>query len=159
MENRWFMSFQALDSPRGFSKELLNVKWGRGVVGCCKHLGMVILCSCSYPMWAWSWCSCEPSTRETLFCVLQLLISVWMEKCHTLKGQSLENGLSCIFQTIGSLLGGDMCACSVVSNSLRPHGLACQAPLSLGFSRQEYWSGLLFPGDLPDPEIKPASPT
>ena len=30
----------------------------------------------------------------------------------------------------------------------------CQAPLSMGFSRQEYWSGLPFPspGDLPDPE-------
>ena len=34
---------------------------------------------------------------------------------------------------------------SVVSDSLCPHGLACQAPLSLGFSRQEYLSGLLFP--------------
>ena len=36
---------------------------------------------------------------------------------------------------------------------------ACQAPLSLGFSRQEYWSGLPCPppGDLPDPGIKPAS--
>ena len=36
---------------------------------------------------------------------------------------------------------------SVMSNSLPPHGLyvACQAPLSMGFSRQEYWSGLLFP--------------
>ena len=35
-----------------------------------------------------------------------------------------------------------------------------QAPLSMGFSRQEYWSGLpcLPPGDLPDPGIKPASP-
>ena len=35
--------------------------------------------------------------------------------------------------------------------------IACQAPLSVGFSRQEYWSGLLFPspGDLPDPRIKP----
>ena len=34
-----------------------------------------------------------------------------------------------------------------------------QAPLSMGFSRQEYWSGLPFPtpGDLPDPGIKPAS--
>ena len=38
--------------------------------------------------------------------------------------------------------------------------LAHQAPLSLGFSRQEHWSGLPFPlpGDLPNPEIKPASP-
>ena len=38
--------------------------------------------------------------------------------------------------------------------------VAHQAPLSLGFSRQEYWSGLpcLPPGDLPTPGIKPASP-
>ena len=34
------------------------------------------------------------------------------------------------------------------------------APLSMGFSRQEYWSGLPFPspGDLPDPGIEPMSP-
>ena len=38
--------------------------------------------------------------------------------------------------------------------------VACQAPLSMGFSRQEYWSGLPFlsPGDLPDPGIEPGSP-
>ena len=38
--------------------------------------------------------------------------------------------------------------------------IVCQAPLSMGFSRQEYWSGLPcpLPGDLPDPRIKPASP-
>ena len=38
---------------------------------------------------------------------------------------------------------------------------APQAPLSMGFSRQEYWSGLPCPppGDLPDPGIKPRSPT
>ena len=37
--------------------------------------------------------------------------------------------------------------------------VACQAPLSVGFCRQEYWSGLTFPppGDLPNPGIKPAS--
>ena len=36
---------------------------------------------------------------------------------------------------------------------------ACQAPLSMGFSRQEYWNGLPFPspGDLPDPGIEPGS--
>ena len=36
-----------------------------------------------------------------------------------------------------------------------------QAPVSMGFPRQEYWSGLLFPspGDLPDPGIEPGSPT
>ena len=38
--------------------------------------------------------------------------------------------------------------------------VACQAPLSMGFSRQEYLSGLPFlsPGDLPDPGIKLGSP-
>ena len=41
---------------------------------------------------------------------------------------------------------------SVVSNSATPW--ACQAPLSVGFSKQEYWSGLLFPS----PGIKPESP-
>ena len=38
--------------------------------------------------------------------------------------------------------------------------VARQAPLSMGFPRQEYWSGLPFPTpeDLPNPEIKPVSP-
>ena len=41
-----------------------------------------------------------------------------------------------------------------------PWTVACQAPLSMGFSRQEYWTELPFPSpeDLPDPGIKPASP-
>ena len=40
-----------------------------------------------------------------------------------------------------------------------PWTVAHQAPLSIGFFRQEYWSGLPFPspGDLPDPGIKPVS--
>ena len=44
---------------------------------------------------------------------------------------------------------------------LTPWTLAHQASLSMGISRQEYWSGLPFPtpGDLPDPGIKPTSPT
>ena len=38
--------------------------------------------------------------------------------------------------------------------------VTCQAPLSMGFSRQEYWSGLPCPppGDRPNPEVKPTSP-
>ena len=41
-----------------------------------------------------------------------------------------------------------------------PWTIAYQAPLSMGFSRQEYWSGLPFPspGDLPNPGIKPRFP-
>ena len=46
--------------------------------------------------------------------------------------------------------------CSIVSNTLP---VAHQPPLSMGFSRQEYWSGLPFPspGDLPHPGTEPAS--
>ena len=41
-----------------------------------------------------------------------------------------------------------------------PWSVACQAPLFMGLSRQEFWSGLPFPspGDLPNPGIKPRSP-
>ena len=41
-----------------------------------------------------------------------------------------------------------------------PRTVACQAPLFLGFFRQEYWSGLPFPssGDLPNSGIEPRSP-
>ena len=44
-----------------------------------------------------------------------------------------------------------------MSDSATPGTIALQAPLSVGFSRQEYWSGLPFPslGDLPDPVIQP----
>ena len=47
-----------------------------------------------------------------------------------------------------------------MSDSVTPGTVAHQAPLSMGFSRQEYWSGLPFPppGHLPDPGIEPASP-
>ena len=50
--------------------------------------------------------------------------------------------------------------CSVMTNSATPWNVALQAPLSMGFPRQEYWSGLPFPslGDLPDPGIEPVSP-
>ena len=50
--------------------------------------------------------------------------------------------------------------CSVVSDSETPCTEARQAPLSMGFSRQEYWSGLPFPspGDLSDPGLEPKSP-
>ena len=41
-----------------------------------------------------------------------------------------------------------------------PWTVTCQGPLFMGFSRQEYWSGLPFPspGDLPNPRVKPRSP-
>ena len=56
-----------------------------------------------------------------------------------------------------------MCACSVtsvMSDSCNPVDYSLPAPLSMGFSRQEYWSGLPCPPprDLPDPGVEPVSP-
>ena len=53
-----------------------------------------------------------------------------------------------------------MLSSPVVSDSVTSWTVAHQAPLSMGFFRQEYWSGLPFPppDDLPDPGIKPTSP-
>ena len=52
-------------------------------------------------------------------------------------------------------------SCYVMSDSLvTPWTVDHQAPLSMGFPRQEYWSGLPFPspGNLPDPRTEPTSP-
>ena len=59
-----------------------------------------------------------------------------------------------------------VCVCVCVKSLSRvrvfetPWTVVRQAPLSMGFSRQEYWSGLPFPspGDLPNPGIEPGSP-
>ena len=51
-----------------------------------------------------------------------------------------------------------MLSCSIMSDSLWPHGLyPNQVPPSMGFSRQRYWSGLPFPPprDLPNPGVEP----
>ena len=64
-------------------------------------------------------------------------------------------------------IGDHVCVCVCVCVCMLSHlscvqlfvtlwTVACQAPLSMGFSRQEHWSGLLCPppGDLPNPGIK-----
>ena len=60
--------------------------------------------------------------------------------------------------------GVSYCCCCIILSRVQLRVtpmdyIAHQAPLSMAFSRQEYWSGLLFPslGDLPDPGIKPTS--
>ena len=89
---------------------------------------------------------------------------------HTVKGFGIVNKaeigvyleLSCFFRYC-------QMHCEQYGDSLVPKScptlvttwtVACRAPLSMGFSRQEYWSGLPFPspGDLPDPGIEPKSP-
>ena len=64
--------------------------------------------------------------------------------------------LSLIFMCVVTVLE----LLSDVQLLVTPWTVACQAPLSMGFHRQEYWSGLPCPppGDLPNPGIEPVSP-
>ena len=56
--------------------------------------------------------------------------------------------------------GGSLVVAKSCPALVTPCTAVCQAPLSVGFPRQEYWSGLLFPflRDIPDPGIEPESP-
>ena len=91
-------------------------------------------------------CWRERSTREAS------LVSFHISRAHllcytlTYRSPSTSNG-GCVHPL-------------VVSDSVIPRTVAHQAPLSMGFPRQGYWSGLPFPspGDLPDPGIEPVSP-
>ena len=57
-------------------------------------------------------------------------------------------------------MSGDGVVAKLCPTLATPWTVACQAPQCMGFSRQEYWSGLPFPspGGLPDPGIEPRSP-
>ena len=93
-----------------------------------------------------------------------------MKCCEALKGRELRKQRE-ITQTRGDERnkefsatlflgdGGGLVAKSCLT-FLTQRTVACQAPLSMGFSRQEYQRGLPFPspGHLPDPGIKPGSP-
>ena len=60
----------------------------------------------------------------------------------------------------GSILDSfKVCVLSCVQLIVTPWTVACRAPLSMGFSRQEHWSGLPFPspGDLSNPGIEPCT--
>ena len=54
-----------------------------------------------------------------------------------------------------------VCVCVCALSCVQLSATLCEVPQSMGFSRQEYWSGLPFPspGDLPNPGIKPGSVT
>ena len=76
-------------------------------------------------------------------------------KCPLSSGLAWRGGSGML-----AALGSAVLSHSVVSDSVTPWTGARQAPLSVGFSSQEYWSGFPcpLPGDLPAPGIKPGSP-
>ena len=82
--------------------------------------------------------------------------------CHILviiKSLYLRGGDYSRFENleVGTIKGISEAAYMVVSDSVTTWSVAHQTPLSMEFSRQEYWCGLQFPppGDLPHPGIKP----
>ena len=107
------------------------------------------------------WGSLSPRPLPYLLVGWELIIVLIFEfipvvlKVQSLEQQQQHLGTSCVCVCVCDV-------CDVVSNSSSPHGLyvAHQVPLSMGFSRQEYWSGLPFPplGDLSGPGMEPACP-
>ena len=85
----------------------------------------------------------------------------WHSLSNTFSSVIYENMFSYFlpfrhFSTPLPLCGGGGLVTQSYLTLMTPWTVVYQAPLSMGFSRQEYWSGLLWPppGDLPDPEIK-----
>ena len=72
----------------------------------------------------------------------------------------LEPPVHCMFISSSWTKCAEVKSLSHVQLFATPWTAASQAPLSMGFSRQQYWSGLPFPspGDLPDSGIEPRSP-
>ena len=112
------------------------------------------VCSSSCPLSQW----CHPTILSTvipfLFCPLSYPASgsFPMSQLFASGGQSSEASASVLIMNKDN---AKLCPALAI-----PWTVACQAPICMGFSRQEYWSGLPFPspGELPDPEIEPRSP-
>ena len=95
------------------------------------------------------WVGCSFCLRwNATYCLYILHYSSSERSCAVWQLGPWQYYLSFYFQILAKYLAHSwVCVnCSVVSDSLWPHGLyvTCQAPLFMAFPRQEYWSGLLF---------------
>ena len=94
-----------------------------------------------------------------MFTLTLSYISYILYEIQHMKYISYDTGnINIYVRYIGVCVHAQLLSC--VQLFVTPWIVARQAPLSMGFSRQEYWSGLLFhsPMDLSDTEIKPRSP-
>ena len=109
----------------------------------------------SYSIWKAQWSEIQEK-EECLFCKFYSV--QWSRKQIWIQGWQIEKEEPWI---LAWHLTSPALPCAVPSHSVFaiPPTVARQAPPSLGFSRQEYWSGLLRPppGDFPDLGIKPTS--
>ena len=101
-------------------------------------------------------CNCPPANLIKKWAQDIPMANRHMKRCSTLliRETQIKTLKSCHLAPVRTAL------CMLSSAWLFAALGACQAPLSMGFSRQEYWSGLPFPppGDLPDLGNKPRSP-
>ena len=96
---------------------------------------------------------CESLFQSSLLCSIDLYVCLYASAMLFLINVST-------FNIIIIFLWACVLNCfSCVQLFATPWTVACQAPLSMGFSRQKYWRGLPYPspGDLPNPGIEPAS--
>ena len=106
---------------------------------------------------------CSPP-GSSIYGILQARVLEWITISFSRRG--LQLALKCLYsQKPACQCGMNIHCCCLLINSCPTlcdpmDYIACQALPSMGFFRQEYWSGLPspFPGDLPDPRIGPRSP-
>ena len=101
-------------------------------------------------------CLENPMDREVWWATVHGVSKSWTWLSNWACMQVNGKGLSCL----GFITGKEVKSFSRVQLFATPQTIAHKASLSMGFSRQEYWSGLPFPSpeDIPDPGIKPRSP-
>ena len=104
------------------------------------------------------WASPSSSSEKRLF----ILPDTWCDGSHLSPSLSLTLCLQRELPCLRGSSGFGVCVLSRFSCVwlfVTPWAVACQAPLSMGFSRQGHWTGLACPspGDLPNPGIKPTS--
>ena len=101
----------------------------------------------------------SPKSIWSIPLVTKPRVGNWLRQGHSNSSRNFGNWK--IGAKLNDMLGSRAIfySSSVVSDSVTPCTVACQALLATAFSRQEYWSGLPFPslGDPPDPGIKPES--
>ena len=94
--------------------------------------------------------SSQPRDQTQVSCIAGRFFTIWATREASLMTDA----------TVKHANGGGGLVAKSCLTLVTPWTRACQAPLSMGFSRQEYWSGLPLPspGDLPDPGIELRSP-
>ena len=107
----------------------------------------VISIKCSYP---------PPCMEKGNIFINEIYVTFFKRKFMSHFWTESERAESCLLPSAQNSPDVKVAYCGLVA-LVTPWTVACQAPLSMGFPKQEYWSGLPFPspGDLPDPEIKP----